>query len=878
MNAEEWQEIRQSYYNGESIKGVAHRLGISRNTVRRALKLSEPPEDHRRLRGSIAEDVDDLIRDFLSLEPGITIAEIARRIAWEHSRTLLSRRVHRVKAEIGASTMMSTLGSGVPRQSTSFVGREKELRELRGLLGDYRLVTILGPGGAGKTRLAAQAAKEFKRAFRDGIKFIEFASLRNDQLVDQIVCGGLGLETEDTAERTATDVLVEYLRNRRMLLVFDNCEHLTEGISELTHRLIEEAAELRIIVTSREQLSIPGEYIHHLQPLATHRSPSAGAVKLFAHRAAAVLTGFNVNESNVEAIQKICKRLDGLPLAIELACLRLSVLSVEDLANSLDEKLSLLTAPTRGRPLRHRSLQATIDWSYELCSPNEQLLWCRLSIFSGGFDLDAAMEVCADDPISQTEIMDLVAALVAKSILLRQTTSSGVRFYLLESMREYGWGKLSTQEQRGMTSLLLKYCAKVVARATDGWYGPQQLAHANAVLMNRGNIRTAMQTVVSNPTDEGLNRLACEVLGEGRYLWACGISMREHRMWLTQALTLSGILPEQKSKVLSVLAFVQTLQGERDTAALTLRRALPVVEEKERSLTHAFATHIAGLKDFFDDDSTSALTNLETAEKAYAGFKQARDLTPMLQAHRGMLLCSIGDIKGAGEQFEEVLRRAEQAGGPWFQSYASYGLGHVAILQADYETAEELAYNALRMQRPFSDTIGKTLMAELLGWSLAGQGHSKRAVVILGAASSMWGSIGKQLYGSKHWSALREQAVTKARAQLSDSSFEALWSSGEAMSTEELLSFVFDEEPTNEDVSDATSRSDDELKDLTPREREVAQMVAEGMTNKHIAEVLVLSPRTVEGHVENVLRKLHLSRRSEVASVLASTGVSTQPE
>ncbi len=881
MNADEWSEIHRCRGEGESIKGIAQRLGISRNTVRRALAMPEPPHDHRRLKGSVADDADARIRDLLQRTPDISIAELGRCIEWNHSRTLLVRKVNQIKTEMTTPAFEHpSIGTGLPQQPTSFVGRHHELREVRRLLGDHRLVSVVGPGGIGKTRLSVRAAEEYRRAFPDGVRFVEFASLRSENLLSQAIADRLGLETRDGPESSADDILVEYLRNRRMLLILDNCEHLVEGVAALASRLIEETSNLRILTTSREYLAIPGEYVFHLLPLPTHAGTGSGAVELFASRAESALSGFELSDSNVEAVRRICQRLDGLPLAIELACTRLNVLSVEDLAERLDRRLSMLTVSARGRTPRHRSLQATIDWSYELCSETERTLWCRASVFADSFDLAAAVAVCSDNVLSEDEIMEAAAALVAKSVVVRETSQDGVRFRLLESIREYGWGKLTVPERRHMNTNLLEYCAHIIEESTASWYGPEQLARATAVSINRGNIRAALHSVTNDPADPALVQRAADTLGASRFLWACGISVREHRMWLTQALELPGVSRTARGRILTVLALVQTLQGDRDAADFTLRRARELAGDREDPVTRSFAVHITGLRDFFAGRPDSGMAYLDEAERGYQLYGSEPELVSMLQIHRGMLLCSTQDVSSAAEAFNRVFTKTDEIGELWFHSYATYGLGHVALLENAPDTAVQRALEALRYQREFADPIGKTVMADLLGWALAAQGHGARAAVVLGAASSMWGSIGQQLYGADHWNTLRERAVHTARRHIGTSAFDAAWARGQAMTAPELLAYIFDEDCTGDEhpVPDrglftrATTNADtSQLELLSPREREVADLVAQGLTNKQIAEKLVLSPRTIEGHVEHLLRKLCLSRRTEVPRALFST-------
>ncbi|MFC8042862.1 ATP-binding protein [Nocardia sp. NPDC057353] len=861
MNVDEWSEIQRCHRDGESIKGIAARLGMSRNTVRRALAMDTPPDDHRRRSGRVTDDIDAAVRDLLVAAPGIGIAEISRRIGWTRSRTMLARTVTEIRAELEAAKRDSQhIAAGVPTPATTFVGRRAELRELRGLLGEHRLVSIVGPGGIGKTRLSIQAAYEFRRAFPDGVRFVEFAAIRTPELLAQVVCDGLALDNRDAHHRSPEQVLIEYLRNRRMLLVLDNCEHVVDATAALVARLLEATSGLRVLSTTREYLAIPGEYVFDLPPLPTH----AGAVELFGSRAAEVLSGFRVTDENIGEIERICDRLDGLPLAIELACARLTVLSLGDLSGLLEHRLSVLTAGARARAPRHRSLPAAIDWSYELCTGPERLLWTRLSVFTDGFELAAAVRVCADDRLPAALIMDTTAALVAKSIVRREEHGGGVRFRMLEAIREYGHDRLTAPERDELRGRLAGWCAEVVRATAAGWYGPDQLRHVAAVERNRGNIRAALESALSDPGDPVATGHAAAALGASLYLWACGISVREHRMWLTRLVDLPGIDPAARARALAVLALVQVLQGDRDAAGYTLHRA------REHG-DAALLTHLRGLRELFAGELDAAAASMAEARAGYAACGSPPDLVTMLRIHRGMLYSATGEIDRARDEFAAVHAETTAVGEHWFHSYAIYGLGLVALRGGDWSAAREHALRGLRIQRRFGDVLGTTLLAELLGWALAGlsaaaareSGAAARdsaatAAVLLGATSASWGSIGQQLYGSESWIALRERAIETARGRVGEQAFERAGVKGSAMSLTELLEFGA-AEPAPAPAAAERDR-------LTPREREVAAWVAEGLTNRQIAEKLVLSTRTVEGHVEHLLRKLGLRRRVELAA------------
>jgi predicted ATPase len=322
--------------------------------------------------------------------------------------------------------------SNLPIDVTSFVGRRRELSQARRLLGDVRLLTLTGAGGVGKTRLALRLAAEVRRTFPDGVWLADLAPLQDRELVPQTVMAALGLQ--DYSTRRPADTLLEYLADKRLLLVLDNCEHLPDACAVLAAKLLSQAEGLRILATSRQLLNVDGEQVLEVPPLSVPDSDwlSAAtslieyeAVRLFAERAAAVVPGFAITAGNGAVVARLCQELDGIPLAIELAAVRLRVLSAEQILDRLDDRFRLLTKGSRAALERHQTLRAAIEWSYDLCSPQEQILWARLSVFSGGFDLRAVERTCVDEDIALQDVFELVTGLVDKSVLARESTVRG---------------------------------------------------------------------------------------------------------------------------------------------------------------------------------------------------------------------------------------------------------------------------------------------------------------------------------------------------------------------------------------------------------------------------------------------------------------------
>src|SRR6516225_201613 len=385
----------------------------------------------------------------------------------------------------------------LPAELTSFVGHRGELAEVRRLLAASRLVTLTGPGGVGKTRLALRAAAGLARAFRDGVWLVRLDQVRDEALVAPAVADALGLQ--DRAGYAPEAAVAEYLAGRQLLLVLDNCEHLVDAVAKLADVLLRAAAGLRVLATSREALNMTGETVLAVPPLA---APEAGrslsvaelarfsAAALFAERAAQVVAGFALTEANMAAVAGICRRLEGLPLAIELAAARLPVLSPEQIDARLSDRLGLLTRGGRTRPARQQTLRASIEWSYELCTRAERLVWARCSVFAGGFELDAAEGVCADDRLAAGRVLDLLAALAGKSILTTGHLERVARYRLPEPLREFGQERLrESGEETTLRRRHRDWHEQLARRADTGWLSPRLAEWVARLFREHANVQ-----------------------------------------------------------------------------------------------------------------------------------------------------------------------------------------------------------------------------------------------------------------------------------------------------------------------------------------------------------------------------------------------------
>ena len=505
----------------------------------------------------------------------------------------------------------------LPAELTSFVGRCGELAEVRRLLAGSRLVTLTGVGGVGKTRLALRVAAGLARAFPGGVWLVRLDQLREEALVAQAVAGALGLQ--DRAGFSPEAALAEYLAGRQLLLVLDNCEHLVDAVAKLADLLLRAAAGLRVLATSREALIIDGEMVLPVPPLPV---PEEGqpltaaelgvfpAVRLFAERAAQVVPGFAVTEANMAAVAGICRRLDGLPLALELAAAQTRVLSAEQVDARLGERLGLLTRCSRARPARQQTLRASIGWSYELCSPAERLLWARLSVFAGGFELDAAEGICADHQLAAGQVLDLLAALAGKSILTAEHRKGVARYRLPEPLREFGQERLhASGEDTALRRRHRDWHEQLARQADTDWLSPQMTDWTGRLFREHANVNAAQDFCQAEPgeAEAGL-RIAMHVwhlyywgaghVSEGRYRLGQALARaREPTIWRAQGLLLAG--------------YLAAAGGDRGAALPLLAQGTGLAGQLDDPATRAFAAWAAGHVCLFAGDLPRATAQFE---------------------------------------------------------------------------------------------------------------------------------------------------------------------------------------------------------------------------------------------------------------------------
>jgi predicted ATPase len=651
--------------------------------------------------------------------------------------------------------MTSWTKGNLPAETTAFVGRSAELAEARRLLGTARLVTVVGPGGVGKSRLGLRAAALAAPELNDGAWVVECSPVSDPALLGHAVTEALRLT--DSTPRPPLDVLVEHLRQRDLLLVLDGFEHLVDAAAALVDRLLAAVPGLRILATGRQPLGVAGEHLLQVPPLPTD-NPGAQAVQLFVQRAAAVLPGFRLTPGNAESVTALCRRLDGIPLALELAAGRLRVLSVDQIADRLDDRFRLLTGGSRTSLPRHQTMRTAIGWSHELCSPSERLLWARVSVFAGGFDLEAAEYVCGGDGLLADDVLDVLSELVTKSIVLRDEDSDqGVRYRLLDTLRDYGarWLRETSDEHR----LRRRHRDWYLGLATWGeieWFSARQAQTSDRTHRAHANLRTALDYCLTEPGEE---QLALFLAGTLWYFWVgCG-HLSEGRHWLERALALSREPTEARAKALWVTGYMATLQGD-------LARARPALEECRRQALEtgddralAYAVHRQGCAALIGDDLPRAAELFEEALWHYEKLGELNSNVVMAMFELGLAMIFQGDTEAGAVWMSKVRDVCEEFGEQWAYAYGLFAVAYSDWISGDLRAARARAQECVRLSHGFRDLVGVVLGIEVLAL-LATEpgvdgtpGDLREARLLQGAAHSIWRSVGIPLFGSRSFNA-----------------------------------------------------------------------------------------------------------------------------
>ncbi|MFC8433175.1 ATP-binding protein [Streptomyces sp. NPDC057253] len=754
----------------------------------------------------------------------------------------------------------------LPVETTSFVDRRREQAAGRELLTRARLVTLTGPGGVGKTRLAARIAARAERTFPDGVRFVHLAGLHDPDLVPLAVADALGLHDHSAGPPSAA--LVDRLRDRRLLLVLDNCEHLLPACADLAAALLHGTAGVRILATSRHRLGLTEENLLDVRPLPVpdpdgDLSAADGypALALFADRAAAVVPGFALTAGNRAAVARLCRRLDGLPLAIELAAVRMRVLGVEQLLERLDDRYRLLTSGSPAALPRHRTLRAAVDWSHDLCTAREQLVWARLSVPAGGFDLETAEEVCADgDRLHRADVLDAVAGLVDKSVLSREAGPEGVRYRLLDTLRCHGLERLreAPGEELATRRRHRDWMLRRAAACERAWFGPGQRDIVARLRADQDNLRAALDFSLGTPAEAlaGL-RLA----GTLWFYWhACG-APREGRHWMERALAANPEPTPERARGLWVAGLLAGCPEDLTRGLRRAEEARDLARELGNAAEAAHAEYVIGVVRLFADELPAALAHFEAGVARGPVPGQHLSLVGLDQVELACALGFLGHADRAVEVCERTLGLCEEHGEEWVRSYVLRMLALAHTVKQDWPRAERYARDALRLKLAVHDVIGLALTLDLAARIAAERSACERAAVLLGGADRAWTAVDQGRWGSKALNSARRETESRARCALGRAAFTSSYDRGAGLSLSELVGYAL-QEPA---LTARRSPEGPEVR-LTPREAQVAELVAEGLANQQIADRLVIARRTAEGHVERILNKLGFNTRTQIAT------------
>ncbi|GAA0325166.1 LuxR family transcriptional regulator [Actinoallomurus spadix] len=748
------------------------------------------------------------------------------------------------------------------------MGRRREMAEVKRLLSLSRIVTLTGPGGVGKTRLALRVAAEVRRAYPDGVWLVELAELDNPKLLAQELVAALGIQSR-SAERP-DEVLIEHLAGKRTLVILDNCEHLLQACGMLVRTLLRSVPELHILATSLQPLGIFSEQSYVVPTLSLPANESeqstatSDAVRLFTERAEAVLPGFTLTDRNREAVERICRRLDGLPLAIELAVVRLRALSVEQLLDRLDDRLRLLSMESSAVTSRHQTLRALLDWSYALCTEKERLLWARISVFTGSLDLEAAEEVCAGDGIDRAEIVKLVIGLVEKSVLIRDEGPGGVRFRLLETIRRYGRERLAVSGERSAIELEYRDYYRRLSRALKArLFGPEQMETLNRMRVEYPNLRTALEYCYAERAG-----LCIDMASDLLYHWVTSYHLGEGRDWLEQGLADSGVRVEIRARALAACGWLAIMQGDPESATKRLAESRALAEQFGLEQVLGYVAQYSGTVAMHAGDGETAVGFYRDALTHHRATQDP--LGEVLALIRlSLAYSSLGDSERAVATAEEGMAICDAHGERWQKAYAMTALGFEVWRQGDPRRAASLARESLRTNRLLGDPLGMGISLEVLAWIAAGEEDYARAAELLGVLGNLWEATGARMPGYEYLAVHHEECVARTRRGLGDEAFRAAVERGTRLSEDDALDQALLERRPSPAAGPPPKAGGDRWAPLTRRETEIARLVARGMSNKEIAASLVIAQRTAEGHVEHILAKLGFTSRTQIAAWVA---------
>lgn len=768
-------------------------------------------------------------------------------------------------------TERTTQAGGLPVELTQFIGRSAELEEVKAALGQERLVTLMGSGGVGKTRIGLRVAREVQEDFPGGVYFVELSALRDPELLANAVSSVVDLTEQcELRARTQLDALLRYFADQRILLVLDTCEHLIDACARFARAVLQHCPQVRILATSRQPLDAPGEFLLQIMPLHapdpddpddTERlAEPSDAMLLFAERAAAVVRGFHLADGNCELVARLCHRLDGIPLAIELAVVRLRALPLEQLLNRLDDRFRLLSGGSRAALPRHQTLRTAIRWSYDLCSPEEQLLWTRLSVFAGEFELTAAEEVCSGGDLTADGILDQLIGLVDKAIVLHIDDESGARYRMLDTIREFGRERLvDIGEEREYRIRHRDHYLALVGEFAHEWLSGDQVPWVRRLWRERPSLRGALEFSCTSAEEapKGLE-LATSLWG----LWLCMGRVDEGRYWLDRLLPMCPEPDPVRMRALYVAGHLTGIHGLNARGVYLGDEAWKLAEDLGDASAKAYVTMVRGVLDLLSVAPQRAMELITDARGRFVALGDRGG-----EAWALVIVTVNFAIAGRWEEAltacKEALTVLDTAGERWLQSWAMWGSGCALWGLDRFEESREALRTSLVMSHEINNIQAIAMSFETLAWITAALGQYDQAAKLLGTAAKLWEQFAEPQVGVPSWQQASAAAAERTRQALGEVRYRRLHDKGAALPLHEAVALA-----VNTTTYTAETGADREVigwAALTDREQEIALLVTDGLSNRQIAEDLVISKRTVDSHVERILGKLGCSSRTQVA-------------
>jgi predicted ATPase/DNA-binding SARP family transcriptional activator/DNA-binding CsgD family transcriptional regulator/Flp pilus assembly protein TadD len=828
----------------------------------------------------------------------------------------------RLRDEIAAGRLMPTLSAdplreerpdvgkhNLPAPKTSFVGRGREMLEVKRTLTMTRLLTLTGAGGSGKTRLALEVARDLVGSYADGVWLIELASLSEPELVAQEVAGALG--AREQPGRPLLESLLDTLVDKEMLLLLDNCEHLIDAVASLTIGLLDSCPRMRVLATSRAPLGIIGELTWLVPSLSVPGAEETPTVeelegyesaRLFADRSSKGHPGFELTPENAWAVAQVCTRLEGIPLAIELAAARVGILSAGQISERLGHSLKLLTRGEQTADHRHRTLRATLDWSYELLDEPEQALFGRLSVFAGGFTLEAAESVGARGRIEEEDVLELLTMLVEKSLVVAdESWERGARYRLLEPVRQYAGEKLRVSgKAEALGRRHAEFFLALAEQAEPELKGSRQVEWLDRLETEHDNLRAALSWALGRGIDLGPRMAVALCL-----FWYTRGYLGEGRTYL-EAVARSDMVPVTlRARALNGLGWIAEPQGDYERARLAYQESLKFYRMSNDMRGVANALGDLGSLALDRGDYEGATSLLEESLTLHRELENREEVIGILDG-LGVLASAKGDREQSISFFSEALKLSRASGNVRRTATSLGNLGITMLVHGDTEQATKLLDESRALFRDIGDSTnfaiglmhsalaalirGEFGRVQLLGEEslqllqkaenrqhiadclevMAGaagaQNRPQRAARLWGAAETLREEIGVPLQPEDR--KVLDPYLATAHSSLDEIVWQTTLAEGRAMTLEQAIAYSLSPEyPVS--PPPITHRSDRDTVVLTPREEEVAALVAQGLTNRQIASELSISEHTVATHITKILKRLGLNSRSRLSAWVA---------